>query len=479
MKLTLGSALASCLALALGCSSSDEGGGGPSGPSTIGAPGVALNEIAIYQGPKRQVMVGGAPAEGVPLVAGRDALFRVFHATAPDYDGQPVSAKLDLMDGQPPLETTLVLPPSANEADLASTITFQVPGSRIGQELSYRLELGQPPAGRADNPGARFEQKVAVAGHPNTFRVMLVPFAYDADGSGRLPDLSAERVESYRKRLLALYPVSNVEVTTHAPVPWSSPIGPDGSGWQSVGLKLYSLRNAEGIPSDVYLYGVFMPTDTLSQFCFPSCLLGVTLLNDNPPDVGQVSLRLALGVGYPDVAENTAAHELGHAHGRGHANCGLGIDPKSIDQSYPHPNGSIGDWGWDITTGELQDPAVSTDIMSYCKNQFISGYNYEKLANRSQNVNLASVIAKPEQYWLVADDGLGRSDFRRVELLGLPSGREVEVTAETREGKSVQTTGWYTPYDHLDGGWLLVPASGGELQRVAHRARGVLEVAER
>lgn len=480
MKRAIGCALVGWL-IVTGCGSSDDGGSGkPAGPTLIGAPGVALNEIAIYQGPKRQVMVGGAPAEGVPLIAGRDGLFRVFHSLTPDYDGQPVTAKLDLLDGQPPLEATLPLSPAASEADLASTVTFQIPGSRIGQELNYELSFSQPAAGgRADNPGSRFSQKVAVAGKQNTFRVMLVPFAYDADGSGRLPDTSAEQVELYRKRFLSLYPVSNVEVTTHEPVPWSSTISPNGTGWQAVGLKLYSLRNAEGIPPDVYLYGVFMPTQTLSQFCFPSCLLGVTLLNDKPLDVGQVSLRLALGVGYPDVALNTAAHELGHAHGRPHANCGPGLDPSSIDPSFPHPNGAIGDWGYDITNGQLHDPAVATDIMSYCKNQFISGYNYTKLFDRSQNVNQPKVIAKPERYWLIADDGLGGSDWREIELTGLPSGREVEVTAETRAKSGIATRGWYTPYDHLDGGWLLVPAEAGDLARVEHRARGKLAVLER
>jgi len=117
--------------------------------------------------------------------------------------------------------------------------------------------------------------------------------------------------------------------------------------------------------------------------------------------------------------------------------------------------------------------------MSYCKNQFISGYNYTKLFDRGQNVNQPKVIAEPKRYWLIADDGLGGNDWREVELTGLPSGREVEVTAETRASSSITTRGWYTPYDHLDGGWLLVPAEVGDLARVEHRARGKLEVLER
>ena len=461
-----------------GCSS-DDGDGKPAGASTIGAPGVWFDGLALYQGPKRTLMVGGTPGQGVPIVAGRDALFRVFHAMGPEYDGQPVTAKLDLLDGQPALEVVAPLAPNYSEGDLQSTLNFQIPGGRIGDEFGYELTLSQPAGGRADNPNARFGQKVAVAGKQNTLRVMLVPFAYQADGSGRLPDTSPEEVERYRKRLLALYPVSNVEVSVHDPVPWTTAIGSKGEGWQSVGIKLYGLRNAEGIPPDVYLYAVFMPTATLGQFCNPSCQLGVTLLNNDPPDVGNVSLRLALGVGYPEVAQDTAAHELGHAHGRGHANCGFGLDPSSIDQSFPHPKGSIGDWAYDITSGQMHDPAVATDIMSYCKNQFISGYNYEKLSARGQNVNLASVIATPQPYWLIAEDGLGEAEWQQIELSGLPSGRQVEVTARTGERGSFSTQGWYTPYDHLNGGWLLVPASVGDLKSVEHRARGALAVIDR
>lgn len=461
MKRALGWVLGGSLVVTVACGSTDEDGGKPSGPSVIGAPGVVLSELAIYQGPKRVLMTAGQPGDGVPLVAGRDALFRVYHVTTPDYDGQPVTARLDLLDGQPPLEQTLVMSPGANEADLASTLTFAIPGARIGTELNYTFTIEQAANGRTDNPGSRFAQTVPVAGKANTFRLMIVPYQYNADGSGRLPDTSPEMVEKYRQRFLALYPVSNVEVSVHAPVAWSQAIQPDGTGWQSVGFNLYGLRISEGIPDDVYLYGVFQPTANLGQFCFGGCLLGVTLLNDDPPDVGNVQLRLALGVGYADVALNTAAHEIGHAHGRGHANCGPGIAPNSLDPTFPHAKGGIGVWGWDLTTGALQDPAVATDIMSYCKNQFISDYNYQKLFDRTQNVNLPSVIAKPAEYFLIGDDGLGAREMKKVALRGLPPGREVAVRVDTMSEKNVAATGWYTPYDHLPGGWLLVPATVG------------------
>src|SRR3569833_2773204 len=56
-------------------------GGTPDpGPMTVAADGVNITQIAVYQGPKRTIM-GGMDSFVVPLVAGRDALIRVFVQT--------------------------------------------------------------------------------------------------------------------------------------------------------------------------------------------------------------------------------------------------------------------------------------------------------------------------------------------------------------------------------------------------------------
>lgn len=472
-------ALALVLMAISACSGSDDSSGKKPEDKLVGAIGVQLSETALFQGPKRTLMIGGQAGEGVPLVQGRDALFRAYYSTNADYDGEAVLATLDLLDGQPPIEKALILGPGSSDADLGSTINFEIPGSRIKETFQYSLSMVQFDNGRGDNQFARFAQQVAVVGKPNKLRILIVPYAYNADGSGRVPDTSEEQVERYRERFRSLYPVSDVEVSVHAPVPWNSPIQPNGNGWQEVGLNLFGIRGSEGIPPDTYLYGVFNPTASIGQFCGGGCLLGVTLLNDNPPDEGSVSLRLALGVGFPQVALNTAAHEIGHAHGRRHANCGPGLDPQSIDGQYPHANGRIGDWGYDITNGDLHDPAVATDIMSYCDNQFISGYNYTSLFARGQNVNSPKIIGAPADYWIVASDGLGSTRWQKTRFAGIPSGQEVEVTVDTSSASGLVSKAWYTPYDHLDGGWLFLPASVGEITRIEHAAGGARQVLRR
>ena len=62
----------------------------------VDAPGVSITDISIYQGIKAQIAAGGSPrTPDVPIVAGRDALLRVFTDVSA-YDGQPVVVREDM-----------------------------------------------------------------------------------------------------------------------------------------------------------------------------------------------------------------------------------------------------------------------------------------------------------------------------------------------------------------------------------------------
>jgi hypothetical protein len=436
-------------------------------PTFTGARGVRITQVAIYQGVKRTLMLEGAPVTSpIPLVVGRDAFVRVFYVTDPGYDGGEVTGELAI-DGGEPLRVTGLLGPGSNDADLASTMNFAVPGDRVGEMLSYSVGLLQEGDAAEDNPSAHYPvgalETIPVEGKRNTLRVIIAPFKYNADGSGRLPDLSPEQVERYRQRFLGMYPVSNVEITVREPTPWSSKIYANGDGWQAVGFALYGFRQQDKTPDDVYYYGVFNPAASLNQYCPTGCLLGVTLLNNTPPDVGNVGLRLALGVGFDEVATDTAAHETGHAHGREHAPCGLGLDPNSIDPNYPHPKAQIGEWGYDIVNGTLYDPIATTDIMGYCEHTWISDYNYVALFNRGKNVNAAywhEPTGAPAEYEVALVDGQGRGTWQSTVTRGRALvGSDVAGTIATRGGSTRTVKGHYFRYDHLPGGWVFFPRS--------------------
>lgn len=451
--------LVALLSSVVACGSSS-GDGVDAAPAMMAAPGVTITSVAFYQSVERMLFADGAQqSSNIPLVAGRPGMLRVFYTAAAEQHNQSVIVRLHI-DGADTIETESLMVEASNQGQLDTTINVAVPGELISGSFSYRVELLQPGTG-GDNPGSRhpidgFEQH-SVDVQPNTLRLVLVPFQYNADGSGRLPNTSPEAVELYRQRFMQLYPVSDVDVIVRDPVPWSTAIDASGGGWQEVAFQVFNLRDSDGMGEDVYYYGIFNPTDTFGQFCAGGCLLGVTLLNDDPTDVGNPSLRLAIGVGFDEVATDTSAHELGHAHGRAHAPCGRGLDPQSIDPQYPHAAGSVGVWGWDMFSNTLVNPANTTDIMGYCDDQWISDYNFIALANRGKNVNLAQWSPGPGSYRVVTFDARLKATVRGTvpadRFTGPPT-TPIELTTD-RGTRTVM--GYAFQYDHLPGGWLLYP----------------------
>lgn len=486
-------ALLAILVLGTACGDDPPGGGNGDGgtnqnqnqPQLIGVPGVTITEVAVYQGPKCTIMSGGmARVCDVPLINGRDALVRVFYQAEPSMVGQTVLGRLSI-DADHTYEVGVNLGPESSEENLMSTVNFVVPGVAVNQFLSYQVGLLQEGLPANDNPAARFPvqgvQPVTVDGIINTFRVILAPFAYCADGSCRVPNLGPAEVEAYRQRFLQLYPVTNVEVTLRDAYNWNSAIGPDGSGWQQVGMTLAGFRGADGESADVYYYGIFNPAASLYSFCGGGCLLGVTLLNSSPPAEGNPQMRFALGVGFDEVGMDTAAHELGHAHGLEHVNCGYGLDPNSIDYNYPHNANSIGVWSWDIVNETLIDPDTKTDIMGYCDDQWISDYHYNKLYDRAAWVNMPLWHLPGPQvpYRIVSVDGMGGGMINDAVMYSSHEikGQAVQVLTHTLDGAR-SVTGQAFHWDHLPGGLVFVPEQQSPIERAELTVRGVHTVAE-
>lgn len=427
----------------------------------VGAQGVQITRVSIYQGVERVLAQDGTAAtSNVPLIAGRDALVRVFYTS--DRPGESVTGRLTIGTGEPiDIDATLVA--ESTDGDYDSTINFVLPGDLITASFDYSVGILE--TGGDDNPGARHPDENlevhVVEGERNTLRLVLVPFRYDADGSGRLPDTSEAALADYRDRFLQLFPVSDVEITVREPIPWTTPIQPLGQGWQEVLIANATQRDLDSVDPEVYYYGIFDPADSFEQFCAAGCVLGVTLLNDQPPASGDVLLRMAVGLGYPQIAATTALHEIGHAHGRAHVNCGAGLDPNSIDANYPHPGTTTGVWGWDIVGEELQNPNQRADIMGYCENPWISDYNYIALHDRGQNVNASARLAAPTNHHVLALDGAGgatwQADMTRPQMGAGPGDIDVELTDAS--GQRWTVSGRYYAYDHLPGGLLFVPAS--------------------
>jgi hypothetical protein len=460
----------------LGCADDSTSDDAPPGPELRGAKGVTIREVAIYQSVKRTILRDGALVEdGVPIIAGRPAVVRVFYETSADYDGEEVVARLTV-DGDAALEQTATLAATSTDPDLGSTLNFTIPGDRIGSELSFSIGLLQESTqGQAS---AQFPadgtQPVAVTGAKNVFRIQLLPVSYEFDGSSRLPEITEEILGLYRERLMQLYPVSDVEITVRDPYSWNGEIHPYGYGWEEILDRLFTLRSQYDVPDDTYLYGIFDPAPNFGQYCSEGCVTGLTYLNTQPAGPGEVAFRFGTGVGYPQVAFDTSAHELGHAHGRGHADCG-GADPSTIDPDFPHDNGIIGAWGMDTATMTLYAPDQAHDLMSYCEPAWVSDYQFTALSSRASFVNQASWHAAPgkQRVAMVHVDGRGKAKFGGFATSPVLFGRRVSTIVKDGEGRTRSGDAAFFAYDHLPGGTVFVTVGDEDASSVQLELDGV------
>jgi hypothetical protein len=450
------------------------GGGGASsgagasvpGPS-VPAAGVRIESLALYQGVKRVLAVGGAEASSnVPIVAGRPALVRVFYGLDAAYDGQPVTARM-LIGGSIAAEATATLSGTSTDGDPQSTLNLALGAEAMSGGASYRVELVQPaPAGgdpAAPSPEASFPaqgEATLPASPVGALAITLVPVAYHADGSGRLPDTSDAQIERYRSTLFKLYPAAAVDVQVRAPYPWQGAIQPNGQGWGSVLNAILELRQQDGAAPGRYYYGIFAPASSFASYCSGGCVAGLSTLA-GPTDVWG---RGGVGVGFTGQSSaDTAAHEIGHMHGRGHAPCGAfnGIDP-----SYPYNGGGIGTWGYDLIDAELVSPTSTRDIMSYCNPAWVSDYTYAALFQRMQLVGGAKLYAPggPKSYERIAVGPDGAASWLAPLTLALPPLGAPTTVEAVVDGAPTKLTGHFFGYSHLPGGILLLaPPLAGTL----------------
>jgi hypothetical protein len=466
------------------------GGGGPAAdPTELTQPiaqNVTISQITILQGLEIPVMENGSPANrqflaaaippnpaqpyDVPLIAQRESILRVYVSPEAGYSPHPLTARVRIVTPTPMgtqavvYAATATISTPSQQFDLTSTINVTLPYLALERGSSITVVLndktGDAPSTASSN--ARWPQDgsladIDVRDGSDKVRIMIVPVQYDADGSHRVPDTSDAQIESYRQRFYQVYPAAQIEITVRDPWPWSQSINGGGAGMNTLLNALPQLRSGDGADPDLYYYAAFDPTADFGAFCGGGCITGLS-------NVGSPN---SVGVGYAGAAEDTAIHEVGHAHGLDHAPCG-GV--SGTDQQFPYPDGSIGFWGYDPFAKKMIDPTVYKDMMSYCDPKWISDYFYQKVFRRVRTDNKYFNDWMPGPYNPI-------QRFTPVEIDGgssviLPAfvAREKWITlGEPREitwagGKA---TAYFFPYDHLPGGTLYVPEevpSGAQLR---------------
>ena len=299
----------------------------------------------------------------VPLVAGKEALLRVFLKAGGKtaIPMPPVRASFYLGGGvvymaDTPGEATDI-PVSFEEETLTATANIRVPGSVVMPGVEVVVEI---------DPDKTLDSDLGIAGRiPETGRVALdvrelpaldltvVPFLW-ADGPDHsvLSAIEGLTPESDLMRPTRdLLPVSDFHLTVHPPV-WTS-VDPVSDNYAVINPELKAIYTVEG--ESGYYLGIFRLAGPQSG------LLGIA---DGIPSYTSWSI----------LDPFVIAHELGHNLNLFHAPCGGAGGP---DPYYPYDDGSIGVAGYDMMSESLVS-SQTWDLMSYCEPMWISDYSFSR-----------------------------------------------------------------------------------------------------
>jgi hypothetical protein len=322
------------------------------------------------------------------------------------------------------LSSSRTISAASTDDKLESTFEFQVEGALLKgtTQLSVAvLESSCMPA--AASGGARLPATGSQALNADAIgklSVVIVPITL----GGRTPDTGQAQLDKIKEAMLAYYPVATVEVSAHAPISTNITARSDGGGWSEILNLVGTTRQRDAPAANVYYFGVMNPAASFSTYCRTGCVLGLAPLATRVSR----STQIGLGVGFvDDETITTVVHEIGHAHGLPHAPCSRGGGIQGADTSFPYAGAKIGSWGWDSRSNKLMSPTTYVDMMSYCTPEWISDYNYAKLATRSKAVNTVAFVLNSDQAptWhgiLLGADGSARwSGLTADALPGEPS----------------------------------------------------------
>jgi hypothetical protein len=436
------------------------------------ARGIRVERVSIYQGLEVDLMRDRASLEpDLSIVAGRDAWVRVFVEPVEGFRERVILARVRFeRDGETVAAAAgeLWVRGASTHGQLESTINVQIPGTMIpAGTLDWSVELleasdevREPGQAVGVYPGAgtaRFSVVDAGAG----FKVHLVPIVWNADGSGRAPQVGESALDHFRDEIGRVFPTSQVLFDVGDPFPWDQSVD-TGTGWSSLLSEMAALRRERNIPGDVYIYGVFDPGPN-----YAGAILGLSMVAMIPEhEVGRSSIGISRGVGH---GGDTMAHELGHAAGRAHAPCGGASGP---DPDFPYPQARIGRWGLHAQWEMLLDPQEHADFMSYCGPKWVSDYNWELLLERQLEINvfygLAQTARVRREPWRMvwAHEDKTMVDGGVFASPKPPVGDERWVRVEV-DGREVELRGVWTPFPHVDGGvWHLPWAHEGAPTRI-------------
>ena len=324
---------------------------------------VALSVLAAYLTQATQDLSGG-----VPLIAGREALLRVFATTDERYIAGYEGQATFFVRGQEVYSASLEPPASgvplnAEEGRLAHSFNARIPGHVLQPGLEMVVELdpdGVLPLKSGSRtrfpPSGRLALDVRELPPLN---LTIVPVLYRTEARREtnpvVEDVTRDMAgtDSYGTigHLRAILPIGDLNVSLREPYYTfaDTMVGGDQHLFDEIAL----LRHLEAGGTNEYYHGIFFHPRRAD---WPSLGRG------DQPGYAATSGIWDTPSGLKDVV----AHEFGHNLSLWHAYCGV---PPSHPAYTAHADGSIGVWGHRFTDGDgtgfgrLLDPELHGDLM--------------------------------------------------------------------------------------------------------------------
>ena len=336
------------------------------------APVIYLNQVIQH------------PEASVPLIAGREALLRVFvTGDQVSFYAPPHVRATFYLDGRVVLSELVepgsdLIPVDVQEGRIDRSYDVPVPGELIRPGLELVVELdteGVVPKSPGSEPRipAQGRMPLNIVEMPvldQTIVPTLLTWAPDDRVFEWTRDLNPESPQVRTAR--TLLPVGEMEITVHDTLETDADLRTH-AGWLQYLREVEAIWNMEGRKG--YYYGVV-------QLPPGSRWGGYGYYDGRHVSVGATSASLY-------------SHELGHNMTLRHAPCGDAGDP---DPDYPYDGGGSGRWGYDFERDVLVDPEVFKDLMGYCAPNWVSDYHFvNAMEHRLAVEDAAAETATPEK----------------------------------------------------------------------------------
>ncbi len=301
-------------------------------------------------------------ARGVPLIAGRDALLRVFlTGDRPSFYQPRVEALFyrdDALIRNELMEPAFrLLPTEVDESRLDHSFNVRLPGALINPRFTFEIALDRDGAvplapGSKRRIPEQGRLRIETVKMPR-FDLVLVPIVQAANPNDDVRRWVADVTPESEKLSVArsLLPIHEMSVRIHEGYVTNADLA-TGAGWGELLGELVYLRIREGERG--YYYGALdLQADAIWD------------------GLGQIGYPASVGAADPV----TLTHELGHNLGLRHAPCG---GATAADARYPYHGGEIGAWGYDFASGRVVSAALYKDVMGYCDPQWVSDYHFTR-----------------------------------------------------------------------------------------------------